>query len=70
MENWPLKTLKSKMLISYFMLTFDIFSSSFVILYQKDKLRHELLCMVRGNLVISNGDISLGGIVFSDGDLN
>ena len=25
---------------------------------------------VRGNLVISNGDISLGDIVFSDGDLN
>ena len=24
----------------------------------------------RGNLVISNGDISLGDIVFSDGDLN
>ena len=33
------------MLISYFMLTFDICSASFVILYQKDKLRHELLCM-------------------------
>ena len=26
--------------------------------------------MVRGNLVISNGDISLGDIIFSDGDLN
>ena len=25
---------------------------------------------VRGNLVISNGDISLGDIIFSDGDLN
>ena len=25
---------------------------------------------IRGNLVISNGDVSLGDIVFSDGDLN
>ena len=28
------------------------------------------LTKVRGNLVILNGDISLGDIVFSDGDLN
>ena len=31
---------------------------------------HNLISFsVRGNLVISNGDISLGDIVFSDGDL-
>ena len=39
-----------------------------------DIYKKQLFCPykspVRGNLVISNGDISLGDIVFSDGDLN
>ena len=36
---------------------------------ESQKLRSLEVISVRGNLVISNGDISLGDIVFSDGDL-